>query len=384
MKKLLTFLLLGGLLMCMTACSDGAAESGLSNLDGASVSESTVTATVKTTTASRSRTTTTTTTVSTAPVTTTTTKPLPNNNLPTIICWGDSITEGAWMDRSQTYPNYLQEMVGENNYRVWNAGYGGDSSLGIGARQGAYTVTTKNDITFKRGESAVIIGNRVKGMGLMLDGTTELTKLNVSKLNTASIDWNYTLNAFPLTIDGQTYTLGLTNRVSDGEYDITLVRKNTGSELTIPAGTKVTFANSNLARNSHCDIYFMGANDGLSHNPTESEAKLLVSRYKKLIDSRQNDRYLVIIPYWTRGYEAAFKEAFGDHAICFRELAAEKGLQAEGLIATTIDKNLINSGNVPASLRYGNRADEVHLNKNGYHFMATVVYEQGKTLGYWK
>ena len=396
MKKLLTFLLLGGLLMCMTACSDGAAESGVSNLDSTSVSVSTATAINNTTasrshtTASRSRTTTTTTTVSTAPVTTTTTKPLPNNNLPTIICWGDSITEGAWMDQSQKYPTYLQEMVGTDNYRVWNAGYGGDGSLAIGARQGAYTVTTKNDITFKRGESTVIIGHRVTGMGLLLDGKTELVKLNANKLNTSSTNWTYTLNANPITINGESYTLGLTYETetkpyTDGKYSVTLVRKNTGSEITIPAGSKVTFANSDLSRNNHCDVYLMGANDGLGNSPDESAVKLLVSRYKKLIDSRQNDRYLVIIPYWTRGYDAAFKEAFGDHAINFRELAVEKGLQTEGLVANSRDNNLLRSGNVPSSLRYGNQgAEQVHLNRYGYHFMATVVYEQGKTLGYWK
>lgn len=107
-----------------------------------------------------------------------------------------------------------------DGYKVWNAGYGGDSSWAIGARQGAYKLTTKDAITFADGKSTVVIGHRRTGIGLML--------------------------------------------------------------------------------------------------------------------------------------------------------------------ATGTDTSLINSGHVPASLRYGNAADQVHLNRYGYHYMATVVYEQGKTLGYWQ
>lgn len=39
---------------------------------------------------------------------------------------------------------------------------------------------------------------------------------------------------------------------------------------------------------------------------------------------------------------------------------------------------------MPASLRYKNKADEVHLNEKGYHFLAHLIYERGKLLGMWK
>lgn len=419
MKKLLSLLLAAMLLFSLTACGGGGAEESAPSIvesgapsdtpaDPDSIVEGDNTD-GKTTTSGRSRTTTqgrgkttasngegkTTSTTTAKPNGSTTAKPtdtdkVPTKDLPLIICWGDSITEGAWMQKGDSYPSQLQEMVGADNYKVWNAGYGGDGSYAIGARQGAYKLSTKNDITFKKGQSTVIIGHRQTGMGLMLDDGTELTKLNVNKLNSSSSDWKYYLNANPVTIGGATYKLGLTYETeekpyTDGKYSVTLIRSDTSKELTIPAGTAVKLANSDLAANDHCDVYLMGANDGLGNSPSATQVAGLVARYKKLVDSRKNDRYLIIIPFWTKNYDAAFKEAFGDHAINFRELAVAHGLQTEGLTATVKDQDLIKSGNVPSSLRYGNQGTEqVHLNKYGYHFMATVVYEQGQKLGYWK
>lgn len=329
------------------------------------------------------------TTTTTKPVTATTTTTVAPKEEKTIICWGDSITQGAWMQKKDDYPSQLQQMLGDD-YKVWNAGYGGDSSWAIGARQGAYKLTTKNDITFKKGVSTVIIGHRQTGMGLMLDDGTELTKLNVNTLNSSSSDWTVTLCANPVTIGGATYKLGLTYETetkpyTDGKYSVTLVRSDTSKELTIPAGTAVKLANSDLAANDHCDIYLMGANDGLGNSPSTAQVAALVERYQKLVDSRENDRYLIIIPYWTKSYDAAFKKAFGRHAINLRELACENGLTVEKLTPTKTDEAMIEAGNLPASLRYNNEGTaQVHLNKYGYHFLATVVHEQGKTLGYWK
>lgn len=329
------------------------------------------------------------TTTTNKPTSATTTTTVAPKEEKTIICWGDSITEGAWLQTKDNYPYQLQQMLGDD-YKVWNAGYGGDSSWAIGARQGAYKLTTKNAITFKKGVSTVIIGHRQTGMGLMLDDGTELTKMNVNMLTYSGTDFSIKLGVNPITIGGETYKLGLTYETetkpyTDGKYSVTLIRSNTANAVTIPAGTEVIFSNSDLAANDHCDIYLMGANDGLGNSPSSAQVAALVERYQKLVDSRENDRYLIIIPYWTKSYDAAFKKAFGRHAINLRELACEKGLTVEKLTPTKTDEAMIEAGNLPASLRYNNEgAAQVHLNKYGYHFLATVVYEQGKTLGYWK
>ena len=75
-----------------------------------------------------------------------------------VLCWGDSVTEGMAMPRGKDYPAQLQSLLGEG-YRVLNSGDGGENSVTIPVRQGAYRIVTADAITFPAGETTVTIGD---------------------------------------------------------------------------------------------------------------------------------------------------------------------------------------------------------------------------------
>lgn len=74
-----------------------------------------------------------------------------------IVCWGDSLTAphtkkniSGYFRRllgyGLSYPEYLQKMLGDG-YEIINAGVGGESTLTIMARQGAYPMSFAHDVT---------------------------------------------------------------------------------------------------------------------------------------------------------------------------------------------------------------------------------------------
>ncbi len=306
------------------------------------------------------------------------------NKKPIIICWGDSITQGAYInDDTKEYPGVLQSLVGDD-YDVRCGGYGGDSSYAIMARQGSIPLTTKNDIIFPDGVQTVIIGHRIDGSGLLRDDGEELTKINVQMSVHSASPMDLRIN--PVTIDGKPYHFDISfeglGTPKDGVYYITVTRPTAEGELTIPAGAPVVFSNTDMTTQSYCDIFLMGANDAIPNDPQKVQA--LIQRYQKAIAYHGNDNYIVIIPFWSDFFDEAFFAAFGDHAVPLRTLACENGLAAEGITPTDLDKEMIAAHKFPSSLRWKHHPDEPHLTIEGYHFLATCVYEKGQQLGYWK
>lgn len=333
----------------------------------------------------RSKVSITTTTTTTSETTTTTRKVSPPKDglgftvdgVKNILCWGDSITAGMGMATKDAYPSVLQTKLGDG-YKVWNGGNSGDGSYAIMARQGALSVTTKEDITFDAGVSEVKIGHNKQTYNLMLSNGKELTKLNIQE-NIASTNTSK-LRMNPLTIMGKSFNFKYhyEGEVSEG-YNILLTRVDNTSALTIPAGTAVTLSNANKSDTSYCEIIHMGANDSISSEANSA----LVSRYQAMIDRMPHDCWLVIVPYWCAGrYDSAFKEAFGDRAINVIEEISKRGLSELGLEMTDEDLNMLKKKRMPVSLQYHTR-DGCHLNKYGYQMLATLVYERGKQLKYW-
>lgn len=81
-------------------------------------------------------------------------------------------------------------------------------------------------------------------------------------------------------------------------------------------------------------------------------------------------------------YPAWLQTAFGEQAVDFRSEAIRRGLAAEGLVATELDRTEMAAGRVPPSLLYGNRPN-CHLNAKGYDFLAQLLFERGRALKYW-
>ncbi len=268
---------------------------------------------------------------------------------------------------SSSYPTVLQRLVGDG-YNVLNGGDGGEKTLAIMARQGALKIYLKDNLRFYPQESRIYIGNQndtvfVSESGKRIDFTSLLG------------------NGIPINnikIGNDLYSLSFENFVWEPRsYSMYLSRTVTGTDITLPAGSEAVMSSTAVSKRDGVDVYLMGANGGFS---TTEE---FISQINSMINYHGNGKYIVIIPYWESSYDNAFASAFGSHAINFRLEAMQNGLSYEGITPTAADQNAIASYLVPASLHYNNDANNVHLNEYGYDFLAHLVYEKGKALGYY-
>lgn len=81
-------------------------------------------------------------------------------------------------------------------------------------------------------------------------------------------------------------------------------------------------------------------------------------------------------------YEAALREAFGEHLFAARKYLIEKGLSVTGLEETEEDRKRAEQGLISLQFRK-TEYDNTHLNADGYTAMAYGLYELGCELGYW-
>ena len=127
----------------------------------------------------------------------------------------------------------------------------------------------------------------------------------------------------------------------------------------------------------------------------------LIEQYRTLIREAGTERYIIIsstddpddfgqIWGYTRQkiglrdtrYEAAFREAFGDHLLIGRKYLIEHGLEVNGLAETEEDRVRAERGDISLQLR-NPEIDNTHLNEYGYTALAYGVYDTGRMLGYW-
>lgn len=265
-----------------------------------------------------------------------------------VICWGDSITIGMGMKRNEAYPALLGDFLGKN-YKVINAGSSGEMSNTIAARQGAVKVYSSKDFVFKKGDYKIDIG-RDNNHGMCLE---DGTMLDINKDGEAfSLN---DLHSDVLFINNVEYTFSVKDDV------FYLERANSDSDLIIKKGTKIVFASAKKRENSYCQIFLMGANDGLI--PTDEEINKLISWHKSMIAYYKSECYIVIIPFWDNRYIEPFKNAFGERAINILEALGDSKISSDFL--------------------WQNNPEEIHLNQKGYSFLAETIYKKGIKLGFW-
>ena len=264
----------------------------------------------------------------------------------TVLCWGDSITEGMAMPRGKDYPGRLQALLGAD-WKVLNSGDGGENAVTIPARQGAFPLATSAPVVFPAGVKTVKLGDAAdNGIRTAAGDRISLT---------AALGREIPAN--PVRIGGRDYTLSFegfrwntpTNRIC---YTLNLSRADAGEAESIPAGTPASFASAAYAPKAACEVYLMGANGGWN-----DDVDRLVSLHRVMVARRgEQAPYLVIEPYWLpEAQKAAFRAAFGPHLVPF---------------APTVEQC------------YRKRRD-VHLNEEGYDLLAKAVFARGRALGYW-
>lgn len=313
-----------------------------------------------------------TTTTTTTIATTTTTRPTVQKPSVTrvITCWGDSITEGMRMADADRYPHILETLLGEG-YIVQNSGDGGEDTRTIMARHGSCPVFLEREITFADGETRALISQR-GSQGLLTEDQYKL-------FFTDRLGGDVPIN--DVTIQGKTYTITLENYVADPRsYDVYLNRAAGQPAVTIPAGTAVSLASTEVAKTNYCDVYLMCANGGF-----DDDLSVLIQQFQTMIRRRSNDNYLVVIPYWRLDCEDLFKDAFGDKAIDLVEYAKNGGLDALNITPSQEDRKAMSRGYLPMCLTLNNTPvkTDVHLNAKGYRMLASAVFDAGCKLGYW-
>ena len=281
------------------------------------------------------------------------------------------------VDEAENYPSVLQTLLG-SEYKVQNAGIGGEKTTAIMARQGSLKIYTKADITFEAGQTEVLI-DKGASRGFVAEDGREPT-------------WNDPFGRdVPINeikINGKTYKIRFKNFAwskggGPSTCDTYLARTNADTAETIPGNSLATFTTSNTSKTNYADIYFMG------FNGTYNDIDELISQYQKMVDYRNDDNYLIVIPFWeklaNKKAYAKFKETFGDHTVDLVEYCANGGLEKLGISLEKYDSGCLESEILPYSLKLytiSNRRD-VHLNERGYKVLANAIFDQGKKIGIW-
>ena len=127
----------------------------------------------------------------------------------------------------------------------------------------------------------------------------------------------------------------------------------------------------------------------------------LIKQYQNMLDEADCSNYIIISStddpndtdqIWGESgyepgmqdtwYEAALKDAFGEHVVTARKYLIENGLSINGLDETDEDRERAKKGLISLQLR-NYWIDNTHLNGYGYRAQAYAVYEKGIELGYW-
>lgn len=303
-----------------------------------------------------------------------------------IACWGDSITYGLGgqentfiksdkgvIDASDwSYPDTLKYYTGLD---VYNLGVCGETSYDIALRQGGIKMYVGKQVTVKQGVRAQINIVDEYGSQVMLENFNGYETDNDEPANVVYI------NDTPFQLEAD-----------NGKLYISVYGDSSNKSIKIKKGTQVV---TKAAHDISGDVLViqMGSNGGWD------DYDELIQQYKAMIDNSGTECYIIIgdtdnpdesvdSAYYTDSsevgiddtlWEAALREAFGEHFINMRVYMIENALSTAGLEPTQEDIDNIDDGRVPESLKH----DFTHLNSYGYYAVGVAVYNKGIELGYW-
>ena len=304
-----------------------------------------------------------------------------------IVCWGDSLTAPhsgngikgkakRLITGDYDYPAYLQEMLG-NDYKVINAGVGGENTLTIMARQGAFPMKLAHDVVINHNTQKKLIGNSdtiafvsaYNGLPVTplmqytwkLEGPSQINPCRIGK------------HQFLLSSEVRTY--------EDYCYYLEPEDKQMTTD-TLREGSVVTTYAMNHLRGKYANVFFIGQNGGFT------DVADLIRQLSAMITYSQSDRYIVI-SFHKRNHviktiprmiemEDSLSRHFGEHYINLRRLMVTRGLADANLVLTKTDMDSIAKGVVPPQLL----ADDCHFTTQGYNVIAKLVFSRMEELGY--
>ena len=281
-----------------------------------------------------------------------------------VICIGDSITEGMGMATEHRYPSVLGKHL-EGQYKVLNAGVGGEQTYAIMSRLNAIDFTVSKQIVFGKGETELEYDWKI-----------------FSGMNGEEIKYRYgvmgrDLKINNLTIDGKPYTLRFEKGESEEQGKYILGREDASAIAKIPVGAKIKFDYSGIYKKNYCTVLLMGANGGWG-----DDINTLISQYKKI--AAQTENFIAIIPHYGKDYTKEFEAAFGNKCVSLRGYANGSLFKDYDLEFTQVDKIDLEEGRLPRIFNWKRNKSDCHLNELGYKILGDLVYKKGVELGYWK
>lgn len=303
-----------------------------------------------------------------------------------IVCWGDSITYGLG-GQDNTYIVREDEVIDASNWNypdtlkyytgmdVYNLGVCGETSYDIAIRQGGIKMYIEKQVTVKPGKKVQVSIIDEFGGKVTLENFSGYESYNEAPENVVYINDI----AFQLETD-------------NGKLYISIYNNSSGKSVKLKKGSQVvTKAAHDIA--GDVIVIQMGSNGGWD------DYDELIQQYKSMIANSGTECYIIIgdtdnpdesiegdyyIDNPEAGleetlWEAALREAFGEHFINMRMYMLENALDVTSLEPDTEDEESLLQGRVPESLKY----DYTHLNSYGYYTVGVAVYEKGIELGYW-
>lgn len=303
-----------------------------------------------------------------------------------IVCWGDSITWGLGYDENTyikneagiidasnwNYPDTLKYYTGMD---VYNLGVCGETSYEIALRQGGIKMYVEKQVTVKPGKRIQISIVDESGNPVILENFNGYQSDNQEPENVVYI------NDIPFELE-----------YDNGDLYISIYDNAVNKSIKLRKGSQVI---TKAAHDISGDVLViqMGSNGGWD------DYDELIEQYKAMIANSGTECYIIIgdtdnpdesvdsANYTDSQYigtddtmwEAALREAFGEHFINMRTYLLENALSITGLEPTQADEDDLSQGRVPETIKY----DYTHLNSYGYYAIGYGVYEKGLELGYW-
>ncbi|WP_316610970.1 hypothetical protein [uncultured Ruminococcus sp.] len=316
--------------------------------------------------------------------------------MPGIVCWGDGTTAAASV--SLNYPYVLQTYIDtyicdiydfsstiENAAELprfnWDDYKVSIPVVNMGAgKESTYTIL---------GRAGVI--PYVVGAELVIPADTESVPIT---LWSAVSDYTYVtpltggdFGVNPVVIDGIEGRLSINSE--DYNYNGTLnyffTRSTPGEEKSIPAGTVVTTAGTNMYKD-YIHVILMGVyGEYQGADDLVQQTKALVERQVK-----NSERFIVLGPYINAKYgastfeldaiDSAMLQAFGNRYISIRKYLAGDGYADAGITPTNEDKYYISQNIVPPSFKVSSYSEE--LNSRAHKLIGKLVFNRMQSLGY--
>jgi lysophospholipase L1-like esterase len=313
-----------------------------------------------------------------------------------IVCWGDSLTAPHFRDNlkgtikkmikgDDSYPSILENNL-DNVYQVINCGVGGENTLSIMARQGAFPFKLAHDVViFKSNKSKFteFIGNS--------DIIAFESTYNNKKSTPLLRGWKETGSSHfnPCTINGKSFVIKSESQYwkEDKKYQFEynyFIESNDviSKTYTLKKGSIIETNAMHTLRNAYANIFFMGQNGGFK------DVAELIKQYKEMIKYSKSDIYIIIgyhkpntpIPNIKRmiQMEDSLSNEFGNHYINLRSYLVKNGLKDANLNPTQIDTDSIIKNQVPPQLM----TDGTHFTTIGYELIGNLCAKRFKELEY--